>query len=264
MRRNRLLDIWQKGGYGVNAWLHIPSSWSAEVMAHQGYDSLTIDFQHGFHDMQIALTMLQAISTTEAVPLVRVPNNDPAWIQRLLDAGAYGVICPMVNTAEECERFIQTCRYPPEGTRSLGPTRARIYAGEDYAAEANDHILTIAMIETEEALCNVDAICGTTGLNAIYVGPGDLSLTMGETQRVDLNKPVLVRAQDKILASAQKHQVVAGIHTSSAEYARQMVQKGWQFVTVKADTTILAAAANESVHAVRQTQPKEKHTTGPY
>ena len=233
-------------------------------MAHQGYDSLTIDFQHGFHDMQTALAMLQAISTTEAVPLVRVPKNDPAWMQRLLDAGAFGVICPMVNTAEECERLVQACRYPPEGRRSLGPTRARIYAGEDYAAEANNNILAIAMIETKEALRNVDAICGTPGLDAIYVGPGDLSLSMGETQRVDFTKPVLVQALDKILASAQKHQVVAGLHTGSAEYARQMVQKGWQFVTVKADTTLLAAAANESVNTVRQLQPKEKDTTGPY
>ena len=106
MRENKLKTLWNDSKPALNAWLTIPSSWSAELMAHAGYDALTIDMQHGLMDFQIALSMLQAISTTEVVPLVRVPWNEPAMIMRMLDAGAYGIICPMVNTRTESERFV--------------------------------------------------------------------------------------------------------------------------------------------------------------
>ncbi len=264
MRENRLIKIWEKGQSALNGWLHIPSSWSAEVMAHQGYDSLTIDFQHGFHDISTALTMLQAISTTNVVPLVRVPLNDPAWMMRLLDAGAYGVICPMVNSGEECRRFVQACRYHPEGNRSLGPTRARIYGGADYAAEANHNILTLAMVETREAMSNLDDICNTPGLDGVYVGPGDLSLSLGGTQRVDVTEPDLVAAQDQILAAAQRQGIVAGLHTNSSEYANKMIDKGWQFVTVKTDSTLLASAANSIIQSLRQEKPEQGDEAAPY
>ena len=132
----------------LNGWLHIPSTFGAEVMAHAGYDSLTIDLQHGASDFAGALGMMQAISTTEAVPFVRVPWNDPGLIMRLMDAGAYGVICPMINTGEEAEKFVGACRYPPEGYRSFGPFRATLYAGADYPANANETVVTMAMIET--------------------------------------------------------------------------------------------------------------------
>ena len=143
MRENCLKRLWQEGKIALNAWLTIPSAWSAEVMAHVGYDALTIDLQHGLIDYQTALAMLQAISTTAVVPLVRAPWNEPAMIMRLLDAGAYGVICPMVNTRLEAEAFVQACRYPPAGNRSFGPSRATIYAGEDYFSFANQTVLTL-------------------------------------------------------------------------------------------------------------------------
>src|SRR5690606_12194598 len=137
MRENRIRTIWAEGGAVINAWLGIPSAWSAELMAHQGWDSLTIDMQHGVADLSDMLAMMQAISTTNAIPLVRVPWNEPGAIMRALDLGAYGIICPMINTREQCEAFVGACRYHPDGYRSMGPIRARIYGGDDYAKEAN-------------------------------------------------------------------------------------------------------------------------------
>jgi 4-hydroxy-2-oxoheptanedioate aldolase len=174
MRENRLRKIWQEGGTAVNGWLHVPSSFSAEVMAHSGWDSLTIDMQHGPVDYGSLVPMLQAISTTDTVPVVRVPWNDPGLIMRVLDAGCYAVICPMINTREEAEAFVGACRYPPEGYRSYGPYRATLYGGQDYTDHANETVVTMAMIETQQALENLDEILGVNGLDAIFVGPSDL------------------------------------------------------------------------------------------
>src|SRR5438067_1863622 len=123
VRKNKVREIWAHGGCAVNGWLSIPSSYSAEGVAHQGFDSVTVDLQHGMTDIQAAIGMLQAISATDAMPLVRVGGNDPVAIMKMLDAGAYGVICPMISTLEDAERFADACRYPPRGHRSFGPSR---------------------------------------------------------------------------------------------------------------------------------------------
>ena len=251
MRENKIRTIWKEGGAVLNGWLHIPSSWSAEVMAHQGWDSLTIDMQHGMMDFQVALTMLQAISTTDTVPMARVTWNDPALIMRILDAGAYGIICPMVNTRAQAEAFVAACRYHPQGYRSIGPTRASVYAGAGYVQQANETIVTMAMIETEEALNNVEEIVSVPGLDAIYVGPGDLSLTLTGTGGVDLSYPLFMEALDTILAACKKYGVIPGIHTNSPAYALQMIEKGFQFVTVMTDTRLLGRAAREMVSGVK-------------
>ena len=143
MRENTLKKIWAQGGAAVSGWLSIPSAFSAEVMAHQGFDSLVIDMQHGVIDYQAAVGMLAAISTTPVVPLARVPWNDPARLMKILDAGAYGVICPMINSRAEAEALVRACKYPPRGNRSFGPVRASIYAGADYVNHANDQLLVL-------------------------------------------------------------------------------------------------------------------------
>ena len=168
MKKNLLQSVWQNGKVVVNGWLSIPSGFSAEVMAHQGYDSLTVDLQHGMQDFQSALQCFQAISTTTVVPLVRVPWLEPSIVMKCLDAGAYGVVCPLVNTRQDAEKFVSYCRYPPIGERSYGPNRVMLYAGSDYADQADAEILTIAMIETPEAIQNLDAILATPGLDAVY------------------------------------------------------------------------------------------------
>ena len=185
MRPNALRALWQSGGAAVNGWLAIANSFSAETMAHQGWDSLTIDLQHGVVDYQTMVTMLQAISTTATVPIVRVPWLEPGILMKALDAGAYGVICPMVNSREDAQKLVAYTHYAPRGTRSFGPVRALLYGGADYPQHANDTIVTFAMIETAAALENLDEILSVEGLDAIYIGPSDLSLALGCTPTFD-------------------------------------------------------------------------------
>jgi 4-hydroxy-2-oxoheptanedioate aldolase len=245
MRENSLKTLWQQDAYAVNGWLSLPATFSAEVMAHQGWDSLTIDLQHGLIDYQMGVGMLQAISTTRVVPLVRVPWLDPAIIMKTLDAGAYGVICPMINSVGEARKFVSACRYPPEGIRSCGPIRANIYAGPDYVANANRTIITMAMIETRAGLDNLDEILSVEGLDAIYVGPADLALALGYEPQLDPTEKDVVEAIEFIVARARKKKIAAGIHTASAVNAQKMIQQGFQFVTVSSDVRLLVAKVSE-------------------
>ncbi|PYM08922.1 MAG: 2,4-dihydroxyhept-2-ene-1,7-dioic acid aldolase [Candidatus Rokuibacteriota bacterium] len=253
MRENTLKSIWARGEAVINGWLAIPSAFSAEVMAHQGFDSLTVDMQHGVVDYQTAVTMLQAISTTPTIPLARVPWLDPGSIMKILDAGVYGVICPMINTREQAETLVRACRYPPLGYRSYGPVRASIYAGPDYGDRANLDILVIPMIETQEALKNLDDILSVPGVDAVYVGPADMSLALGCRPRLDQTDPPVVEAQQKVVAACKRHGVVAGIHNNTTAYALKMIADGFQFVTIASDSRFLAAKASEETAALRKT-----------
>ncbi|HEX5915163.1 MAG TPA: aldolase/citrate lyase family protein [Rubrobacter sp.] len=249
MRENRLRKIWQEGGTAVNGWLQVPSSFSAEVMAHAGWDSLTIDMQHGPVDYGSLVPMLQAISTTETVPVVRVPWNDPGLIMRVLDAGCYAVICPMIDTREEAEAFVGACRFPPEGYRSNGPYRATLYGGQDYTDHANETVVTMAMIETRQALENLEQILTVEGLDAVFVGPSDLSQSLGHGPGTDRSEPEVVQAIERVLTAAREHGLVAGIFTGSPEYASRMAEKGFQFVTISSDVRLLTAAAAGAIAA---------------
>jgi 4-hydroxy-2-oxoheptanedioate aldolase len=251
MRANRLKAIWQAGGVAVNGWLQIPSSFSAEIMAHQGWDSLTVDLQHGVLDYQTAVTLLQAVSTTEAVPLARVPWNEPGIIMKMLDAGCYGIICPMINSRADAETFVGACRYPPAGYRSSGPIRALLYGGADYYSHADETVLTIAQIETSEAVENLEDILSVPRLDAVNIGPADLGVTLGLAPQLDSEEPALLAAIDTILETAEARGVYAGIHTLSPDYARRMADKGFQMVTVGSDGRLLAAAAVAAVKAMR-------------
>lgn len=252
MRENRLTRIWAEGGAAVNGWCAIPSAFSAETMAHQGWDTLTVDMQHGVVDYQKMVEMLAAISTTDTVPLVRVPWLDPGIIMKSLDAGAYGVICPMINSRADAERLVACCKYPPQGSRSFGPIRALLYAGPDYPRHANATVVPFAMIETREALDNLDDILSVEGLGAIYVGPADLSLALGCTPTFDQEERPVVEAIDHIVATAKKHGVAAGIHNGTPAYARRMIEKGFQFVTLASDARFMAAGAKAAVAAMRE------------
>lgn len=251
MKPNRIRQIWRDGGVALCGWLHIPDSWSAELMAHAGWDCLTIDLQHGFHSMETAIRLLQAISTTDTVPFARVNWNEPGAIMRLLDGGAYGIICPMINTRAECEAFVGACRYPPHGYRSLGPTRARLVAGADYASHANDEIITMAMVETKEALANIDDIASTPGLDAIFIGTGDLLLSLKGRTGFDTDDPHIDAALDTVLAACQRHGVVTGLFTASPAYARAMARRGFRFIAVKTDSMILSESAAQLVRESR-------------
>ncbi|MDP3348687.1 MAG: aldolase/citrate lyase family protein [Hydrogenophaga sp.] len=254
MRPNRLREIWAAGGAVVNGWLAIPNSFSAETMAHQGWDSLTIDLQHGVVDYQAMVPMLQAISTTNTVPVVRVPWLEPGILMKTLDAGAYGVICPMVNTREDAQKLVAYTHYAPRGTRSFGPVRALLYGGADYPQHANDTIVTFAMIETAQALDNLDDILSVPGLDAIYIGPSDLSLALGCTPTFDNLDPKAAQAVEHILARAKAHGLVAGIHNGSTEAALKRIAMGFQFVTVSSDARLMAAGAQQVMASMRAAQ----------
>jgi len=251
MRENRLRTLWRDDKTVVNSWLAVPNGFSAEVMAHQGFDSLTIDLQHGIIDYQAMVGMLQAISTTPTVPIVRVPWLDPAPIMKTLDAGAYGVICPMISTREDAQKLVAYSHYAPQGTRSFGPIRASLYGGADYPTHANDTIVVFAMIETAQALDNLDAILSVEGLDAIYIGPSDLSLALGCKPSFDEPEPKAVEAIDHILARAKAHGVTAGIHNGEAKVAKARSEKGFRFVTVMSDTRFMVAGAQAALKVMR-------------
>ncbi len=252
MRENRVRSIWRSGGVALNGWLHVPSPFAAETMAHSGYDSLTIDLQHGPSDMGGVIPMLQAISTTDAVPFARANWNDPGTIMKLLDAGCYGVICPMIEGRGDAEAFVGACRYPPEGYRSYGPFRANLYGGPDYASGANETVVTMAMIETREALEDLDGILAVPGLDAIFVGPSDLGQALGHGPGMDREEPEMVEAIGRIVASAREKGLGAGIFTGSTEYAARMIDEGFNFVNVSSDVRLMAEAASAAVSALRE------------
>jgi 4-hydroxy-2-oxoheptanedioate aldolase len=252
MRENRLRTLWKADQAAINGWLAIPNGFAAEVMAHQGWDTLTIDMQHGVIDYQAMVSMLQAISTTATVPVVRVPWLDPAAIMKSLDAGAYALICPMINTREDAQRFVSYSNYAPKGTRSFGPVRATLYGGADYPTAANETIVRFAMIETAQALDNLDAILSVEGLDAIYIGPSDLSLSLGCKPVFDDVDPKAAQAMDHILERAKAHGVVAGVHNGRADVARARVAKGFRFVTLASDARLLAAGSQDLLAAMRK------------
>jgi 4-hydroxy-2-oxoheptanedioate aldolase len=258
MRANEVKRRWQAGEACVNGWCAIPDSFSAELMAHAGWDSVTIDLQHGLVDYTAAVPMLQAISTTATPPLARVPWIEPGIIMKMLDAGAMGIICPMVNTPEDAQAFVGACKYFPVGYRSSGPTRAVIYAGSDYIANANNEILAIAMIETTEAIDNLDAILSTPGLDGVYIGPTDLALTMGAPPVLDPTDERVVAEIEKIIDATNAKGLAAGIHCGTPEYAAKMIKRGAKLVTIASDGRLLANAAAAAVKACKGESADQK------
>ena len=251
MRPNRLRELWAADQAVLNGWLAIPDSFSAEVMAHQGWDSLTIDLQHGVIDYSKLVPMLQAISTTNTVPVVRVPWLEPGILMKVLDAGAYGVICPMINTREDAQKLVHCTHYAPQGGRSFGPVRATLYGGADYPQHANKTIVAFAMIETAQALDNLDSILSVEGLDAIYIGPSDLSLSLGCKPVFDDVEPKAQEAIAHIVARAKVHGVVAGIHNGRTDVARARVTMGYRFVTLGSDARLLAAGSQDLLSSMR-------------
>ncbi len=251
MRENRLRTVWARGGAIVNGWLAIANTFSAEVMAHQGWDSLTVDMQHGVIDYQAAAGMLTAISTTGTVPVVRVPWLEDGILMKALDAGAYAVICPMINSVGDAERLVAATHYAPMGRRSFGPIRALLYGGQDYPKHANETIIVFAMIETLQGLDNLEDILRVPGLDAIYIGPSDLSLALGCTPAFDELDPPAAEAVEFVIAKCREHKIVAGIHNGSAEYALKRIGMGFQFVTIGSDARLMAAGSQQVLAAMR-------------
>jgi 4-hydroxy-2-oxoheptanedioate aldolase len=251
MRPNHVKKIMKNGECAVSGWLSIPSSYSAELIASTGLDCVTVDLQHGMIGFDAAVTMLQAISTTSATPLVRVPENDGPAIMRALDAGAYGIICPMVSNAEEARSFVAACRYPPFGNRSFGPSRGLLYGGPDYFEHANETVLTLAMIETRTGFDNIDEILAVDGLDGIYLGPNDTCLAYGLPPSAEPSDPQISKVLLDACASAKSAGKFAGIFCSGADAAIKRRDQGFNLVTPGNDAGHLKLAASSAVSAIK-------------
>ena len=255
MIANRLKQLWAEGTPTINGWCSIGNTFTAEIMAAQGYDSLTVDVQHGALDYSSLLPMLQAMRASGVTPLARVPWLEPGIIMKALDAGAYGIICPMVSNADQAAEFVSYMRYPPQGQRSFGPTRVSFAAGADYGVKANGEMLAFAMIETAEGMANLQAIAATPGLDALYVGPADLTLGLAQGRLpagFDREEPEMVDALKRILAACKANGLRAALHCGAPEYAARAIGWGFDMTTVSGDSRLLAAAAAASVAKFRQ------------
>lgn len=249
MKKNPLKEMWKKGEVTYGAWLTIPSPFCAEVFAHQGYDWICLDLQHGILDYADAVPMLQAISTTDVVPIVRVPWNEPGIIGKVLDAGVMGVIIPMVNDAEQARRAVAACKYHPLGSRSFGPIRAGYYSGPDYFQHANEETICMPMIETREAVSNLDEILSVPGVDAVYVGPSDLRVSMDLQPGVG-EEPEFEEARLRIPKACTERGIMPGIH-ANATLAPKHAAAGYRFITITSDVFAISASAARDLEAVR-------------
>ena len=261
MLRNSVLDIWQEGRAVINGWLSVPNSFTAEAMAKMGWDSLTIDIQHGLNDFSTSISMLQAISGNSAIPFARVPWNEPGIIMKMLDAGTCGIISPMINTKEECENFVSYCYYPPMGQRSFGPMRAQLIYGSDYIKSANSQIVTLAMIETKTAMDNLEEILSVDNLNGVYIGPSDMSLSYGLSPKFDIKEDPVYSNIKIIVKKAKEHGKIAGIHNGSTQYAKEMIDLGYQFVTISSDYRAMSTYAQNIVNEMKEIQYNKESTS---
>ncbi|WP_235439041.1 HpcH/HpaI aldolase family protein [Candidatus Rhodobacter oscarellae] len=251
---NKIKEIWAAGKPVINGWCSIGNPFVAEIMAGQGYDSVTVDMQHGALDYSDLLPMLQAMKGSGPALMARVPWRDPAQIMKALDAGAMGIICPMINSRAEAEEFVSYLRYPPLGQRSFGPTRAG-FAMPGYSVAVNDEVLAWAMIETADGMANLAEIAETPGLDGIYVGPSDLTLGTQNGRlapALDRQEPEMIALIKEIAQVSRDKGVKCCLHCLTPEYAAQAIAWGYDMVTVGADARFLAAAASASVQTWRE------------
>lgn len=251
MEQQSLRNCWSKGNGAINAWCSIPNAVTAEMMSMNDFDSITIDMQHGLVDYQTALNMLQVISASGKTPMVRVPWNEPGIIMKSLDAGALGIICPMINTPEDAANFVSTTKYAPVGSRSSGPTRAIMVHGPNYHDEANDNIISLAMIETVEALNNVEKIAATEGLTGIYIGPSDLSISMGFKPGLDRVESEIIKAIKRIENACIDNNIKVGIHCLSPSYLKDKLSHGYHLATLASDVRIYAEGISNKLKEAR-------------
>lgn len=254
---NKTIKIFSENKFVINGWLSIPNSFTAEAMSKMGWDSLTVDMQHGQNDYNISISMLQAISNSDVTPYVRVPWNEPGIIMRMLDLGVLGIIAPMINTKDECEKFVSYCNYPPLGQRSFGPMRAQLIYGNNYYNIANKNIVTLAMIETKEAVDNIDAILSVPNLTGVYIGPGDMSSSYGLKPQFDITDDPIYSNIKMIVKKAKEKGKIAGIHNGTPAYAKKMIELGYQFVTVSSDFRSMSTHAQNVVNELKNNVPKK-------
>lgn len=240
-----------KTDIAYGAWLSLPDTITAEIAAHIGFDYLCIDMQHGSLDYQTTLTMLQAIDLGNSVPVVRVPINEASIIGKVLDVGAMAIIVPMVNNADEAQAAVSACHYPPLGKRSMGPKRPMTIPAKDYVRQAIQEISVIPMIETADGVKNIDEIVKLPGVDAVYVGPNDLQLSLGLEPGYDSDHPIFNDALKRIVEGCRNAGIAPGIH-ASAQLAAKRREQGFKIITVASDFGILKAGLQISLETGKQ------------
>ncbi len=248
---NCVRACWQRGQAALSGWLQLPGALHAEALARLQYDAVVVDMQHSLIDFAQVTSMLTAIELGGAEPFVRMQVNDQADAMKLLDAGAYGLIAPMVNTAADAERFAAALHYGPRGIRSYGPRRPALRYGVGYLQQASDTLVALAMVETREALANLDAILAVDGLDGVFIGPTDLALDLGHAPSVDSSEPEVVAAIAHVRERAHAAGKRAGIFCGSGAFARQKIAEGFDFVTAAPDLSLLLGAAQAVITQAR-------------
>lgn len=243
MRRNAVRKQWAEKRVASNLWIDINAPVTVETLSRLGYDSFTIDLQHSLIDRGALPSLFQALSTGAGAPMVRITQNDPGEIAYVLDAGAYGVICPTVETAAQCRDFVAACLYPPKGVRSWGPVRGLLYGGPDYFQAQAGEVIRIALIETARGIENLEEIAATPGLDMIYLGPNDLGISYGAGPSYTPSHPAVTRAIDLVGDAARRHAIAAGMHTATPDVARLAAGKGFTFLSLGYASKIMLAAA---------------------
>lgn len=246
---------WTAGDVTLGAWCMIPEPLTAEALGRAGFDWVLVDMQHGCMDYETALNMIRAIDLTPAAPIVRVPWNDPGIIGRVLDAGALGVVIPMIQTAGDAKRAVEACLYPPKGRRSFGPVRAGMRDGPGYFLEANSRVAVIPMIETPEALASVEEIAAVPGVDALFVGPFDLSIALGLPPGDNDGKPAFDEAIARVSAAARAAHIATAV-LSNAKVAPLRIEQGFQMISATTDINALSMAARGDLEAVKAAQKK--------
>jgi 4-hydroxy-2-oxoheptanedioate aldolase len=235
------------------AWLSLNDPAAAEILARTGFDFLLIDMEHGPWDLVTLQHTLMGFNGTDTVPVVRVPWNDHVRIKQVLDMGVEGIMAPMVRTVEECRDLVRACRYPPVGARGFGPRRASNYYRniDDYVAAANEALFVMPQIEDIATLDVLDDFLAVPGIDAVAIGPNDLSGTTGLFRQHQ--HPTNKGALDKIIAQAKKAgiPVSLGINTKPADQ-RELIERGVLILTTTSDLELLAAGARQSLEANRQ------------
>ena len=238
-----------------SGWCGLPYPIVAETIGRDGFAAVTLDSQHGLWDVGAMLTAVAAVRQSGAAPVVRVPVGDFALVSRALDFGAEGIIAPMINSAADAHAFAASAKYPPLGERSWGPHRATILAGlpdqSVYLREANDHVITLAMIETRTALNNLEAIVGTPGMDGVFLGPSDLSIALTDGKSLDPLSKDVEREFDRIVAAAQKAGKIPGAYCHSPERAVALAKRGARFLAVMSDLAMLRAGAAAAIKVLK-------------
>ena len=256
MRTNQVKEKLKRGEPALGGWLSLPSVPSARIMARLGFDWLVVDMEHSAQNPVLMADMVATIADAgTCAPMVRIPANSVEWFKWTLDAGAWGVVVPMVNSREEAQRVVEYAKYPPLGARSIGGTFAPYGFGitdwAGYARVANDEIIVTIQIESAQALQNLDEILSVPGIDVAFVGPNDLHAQLGLTPSSEGAEPEFTEALEHIKAAARKYHLATGIFSNNGEAAAERVRQGFQMISVTTDISSLIAAATRNLQIAR-------------